>query len=172
MKTLTDHIVDLAAVFADHIPAISEYAFGYSYPKDPRDDDGNPIPVAVFINNGLCHVFAKLVAVRVPGASVVGHPSHVWLEQGGLHYDACYPQGVERTVMTRYPDMLLDYGLHQTVLREFPHYSEALHSMAWLAQTEWADAYRVLCDRDQQYMQGVWVCATAAAKTAGGVVLP
>lgn len=135
----------LAQQLGSEISRMSDYAFGESHPEHPRNDYGIPVGFASVVNNGYCHCFATLVAQRLQGAKVdvniVGSPTHVFLERDGFYYDARHPSG---TLLrpTRYPHNLIQYDTPEVILREFPHYGEALESLSFLNGTEWSTTYQ------------------------------
>jgi hypothetical protein len=135
--TIPETIRFINGLLGERIEDISQYAFGYSYGKKPKDDSGQPIDVSVFVNNGLCHAFATLVKHQLPdaGLSLVGSPSHVFLFDGELYYDSANPDGVKEPP-TRYPLPLLDYNTPGSIEKEFYNYGEALELLAFTTKLQ------------------------------------
>lgn len=103
--------------------SLTDYAFGYSYRYPPSD-------AFVFINSGLCHVFALLVKRTLPhlDATIVGTPSHVFLYYEGKYFDSYYSQGTrDLELITTYPESeLFDFDSPTDIYNEFCHLYEAL----------------------------------------------
>lgn len=126
---ITEGIISLNALLYPHIPELSTYVFGYPYPSNPRTDAGKLLTVDMFINNGLCHVYAYLVQEYLGrkniSVAVVGSPTHVFVEYGDLYFDSANPKGAVE--LTRYPaDDLIDYDNVSTLHKNFYNIGEAL----------------------------------------------
>jgi len=145
---ITATITELNGVLAHHIDGLSRYAFGYSYGDRPVMDNGEPTPVDTFINNGLCHVYAlvvhaRLVEMGLTRVSVVGSPTHVFLEYEDRFYDAGWPAGsLDLDDLTQWPKRdLIDYLDARELYAQFPSVDEARTVLSMLVTTPFATAY-------------------------------
>jgi len=139
-------LTDLNSCLSPSVRMLSCYAFGYECSEEPKADDGTPIPIDTYINNGLCHAYALLARARLKEMGIdchlTGSPTHVWIEWEGEWFDSA------GTPETRWPhDQLFDYDDRKTLVAEFPFVYEALivlsmalevtpseHNWAWLAK--------------------------------------
>lgn len=122
-------IANLNSCLLPGVRMLSRYAFGYDCGESPKADDGTPVPIDTYINNGLCHAYALLLQTRLKELGVyshlVGSPTHVWVESGGEWYDSA------GTPETNWPhDELFDYDNRDILLREFPFLYEGMLTLS------------------------------------------
>lgn len=135
--TLPEMIRHINGLLGERVEELSQYAFGYSYGKEPTDDSGAKNDVSLFVNNGLCHAFAVLVKSQMGDDQIrlVGSPTHVFLFDGELYYDSANPVGV-KDAPTRYPLPLIDYNTPGSIEKEFYNYGEALELLAFTTKLQ------------------------------------
>ncbi len=120
MNSLSDCLQPQSAI-------LSNYVFGTNVTEQPKFDNGEPVEVCNYINNGLCHSYALVVSARLRELGVrhcvEGSPSHVWINYNGEQYDS---RGV---VESNWSDDPIDYENRTLLLGEFPHTYEGVDTL-------------------------------------------
>lgn len=132
-RKITNAMLDIKIPLYGALAELTEYAYGYPYTDDDCDGDRLADVIGSAINNGLCHVFAKLTQAYLKTKNihveVLGSPSHVFIGTEDRYYDYNWPVGTMLSTLTKYPEDLLEgYDEWEHILSEFQCIPEA----AWV----------------------------------------